>query len=442
MLSKVLETVNKYKMIVPGDSVVVGLSGGADSVSLLISLISLKDRLGINKIIACHVNHNLRETAKRDEEFVRELCSEYGVDCFIKSVDIHSLKKELKVCEEDAGRIARYRFFHEIKEKFSATKIATAHNLNDQIETFFIRLLRGASLDGFASVKPVREDGVIRPLIEIKRESIESFLKEINQGFVTDETNFETDYLRNRIRLKLIPYLKENFEFKEDVITNTMRLFSIDSAFISKEVDAICDQGVFKEEEYVISLKDLKECDDAVLGRVIKKIAGDFFALSVSNKTIENTKKIIKDGKTGKEVPFSEKIYAFVSYDKFIVKKRVIINQYAYKLQEGDNVIKEAGVIFNLSTKTGDGKDCLRLTTKENLYVRCRKDGDRMYIKKVGHKKVKDIFIDTKIPREKRSLYPLVTNGDEIIWMPGLYKSEENRDGKYYLTIRRMENEE
>ena len=440
MENQVFKTLKKYDMISPGDSVVVGLSGGADSVALLLCLKSLSKDLNIKKIVACHVNHNLRDTAKRDENFSKELCKSLGIECFVKNVDISSLKKVLKVCEEDAGRIARYDFFHEIKEKINADKIATAHNLNDQIETFFIRLLRGASLDGFASVKPVREDGIIRPLIETKREEIEEYLIGKNQKFVTDETNFKPDYLRNKVRLSLLPFLKENFEFREDVVLNTMKLFSVDSSYIRKEVDYVYSKGILKEDSYEILADILQKSDEAVLSRVIKKIANDKFSLSLSGRTIENTMKIIKEGKTGKELPYSKEIYAFLSYGKFIVKKRTIIDKYVYKLKPGDNYIKEAGIIATLSTEKKEGENVLKLSDASDLLVRSRKTGDKVFINKVGHKKVKDIFIDSKIPREHRAVYPIIESGNEIRWIPGLYKKED-KNGEYYLSIRRMGNE-
>ena len=176
MKDKVQKTVQKYNLITPGDTVVVGLSGGADSVALITVLSELKETLQIKKIIACHLNHNLRVTAKRDEEFAEKLCRKLNIDFYVKSVDIKKEKNRLKLCEEETGRIARYEFFHEIKAKTGADKIATAHNLNDQVETFFIRLLRGSSIDGLSGIKPIREDNVIRPLIEVKREEIEEYL--------------------------------------------------------------------------------------------------------------------------------------------------------------------------------------------------------------------------------------------------------------------------
>ena len=436
-LKNVLKTIKKYNLITPGDTVLVGVSGGADSVALLKSLISLKETLKIKKIAVCHINHNLRETAKRDEDFVRDLCKKENLDFFIKNADIKEEKERLKVSEEEAGRIVRYDFFHKIKEETGATKIATAHNLNDQVETFFIRLLRGASSDGLISVKPVREDNVIRPLIETKREDIENYLNSINQDFVTDETNFKTDYLRNKIRLMLIPYLKENFSFSEQVILNTIDIFKKDSEYISFDVENILNTGIIKNKGVQFPVDMLSKTHDAVLSRVLKNVLKNLFNVTVSKTKLDSLIKLIKDAKTGKEIKLSSKVYGYIQYDKFIIKEKETKEEYCLDLILGDNIIKEADFLINISEEAKKGEEYILLSDISSLKVRCRKEGDKVYIKNVGHKKVKDLFIDKKVPREERKTYPIILKDDEIIWIPGLYK-KEGKDGRYCLTIRGM----
>ena len=172
-LRNVYKTIKKYNLIEPDDTVLVGVSGGADSVALLKSLISLKETLKINKISVCHINHNLRDTAKRDEDFVRELCEKENIDFYIKSADIKKEKNRLKVSEEEAGRIVRYEFFHKIKEETGAKKIATAHNSNDNAETVIMNIIRGSGVSGLKGIEPIRGK-IIRPLIEITRKETTS----------------------------------------------------------------------------------------------------------------------------------------------------------------------------------------------------------------------------------------------------------------------------
>ncbi|MBE7029059.1 MAG: tRNA lysidine(34) synthetase TilS [Ruminococcaceae bacterium] len=442
MENKVLSTVKKYNLISPMDTVIVGLSGGADSVSLILCLYNLKEKLKINKIIACHINHNLRETALRDEEFSRKLCEKLGIDFYVKSVDIKKIKNELKVCEEEAGRIARYDFFNEIKSKTGALKIATAHHMGDVLETFFIRLLRGASTDGLISIKPMREDGVIRPLIEVKREEIEEYLKLKNQSYVTDETNLETNYLRNKVRLELIPYLKENFSLKEENIINTVELLKKDSEYITSLANKVLNQGVIKDKEVIYDINLLNSLEDAVLSRVIRLTIKKLFDIDLLKVQTDSAIALIRNKNTGKEISFKNEVIIKISYDKVIITKRKEpYKDYLYKLSLGDNYIKEAKVILNLSSGEKRGKNSVLVSDISNLNVRNRKPGDKVYIKKVGHKKVQDLFTDKKVPKDERDIYPIVTDDKGILWIPGIFKRESDERG-YLLEIRRMGNEE
>ncbi|MEG2144737.1 MAG: tRNA lysidine(34) synthetase TilS, partial [Oscillospiraceae bacterium] len=204
MQNKVLEAIEKYKLINLGDSVTVALSGGADSVALLLVLLKLQEKLGIS-IDACHVNHNLRgEEAKRDEAFCKELCEEKNVKLFIKSVDVLAYAKTNSVSTELAARELRYSALCQVANG----KIATAHTLSDSVETALFNLARGTGLRGLMGINPCR-DNIIRPLTLVGREEIEAFLASENQSFVNDSTNFKNDFARNKIRNKVIPVLKE-----------------------------------------------------------------------------------------------------------------------------------------------------------------------------------------------------------------------------------------
>ncbi len=439
MEEKVLKTINKYNLISSGDTVIVGLSGGADSVSLLLSLCGLKERLGIKKIVACHINHNLRETAKRDEEFSRKLCEKCGVDFYLKSADIKKIKKDFKLSEEDAGRQVRYSFFNEIRTLVGGGKIATAHNLNDQAETFFMRLLRGSSPDGLLSVKPLREDEVIRPLIEIKREEIEAYLKEKKQDFVTDETNFEADYLRNKIRLHLMPVLKEEFSFKEETLWETLGLLAKDCDYIKEETGKITDKACFYNDRGEISLEILKGLHYSLLSRTVRAIVKTALSYNLSKKETERIVKLIDSSVTGKSVTIGKDCEAYISYDKFIVTKKIKNNKYSYPVLLGENEIENPGFVITLCENNG-GKGGVLVEDTEGISVRTRLPGDKVYIKNTGHKKLQDLFIDKKVSRELRDIYPVVIKGDEIIWIPGLYKRSVT-DGKYRLKVRRMKDE-
>lgn len=206
MKDRVFLTIKKNNMLKQGDNVIVGLSGGADSVALLCVLCELSEKLGINNISACHVNHNLRgEESDRDERFCKELCERIGIPFFVKSVDVDNYCAKRRCSTEEGARELRYEALQKVD---SAAKIATAHTLSDNAETLLLNLVRGTALEGLCGIPPIR-DNIVRPLIECTRDDVENYLATLKQDFVIDSTNLSDDYRRNRVRHTLIPILKE-----------------------------------------------------------------------------------------------------------------------------------------------------------------------------------------------------------------------------------------
>ena len=221
MKDKVLSTIAKHAMLKQGDCVIVGLSGGADSVALLCALLYLRNQLGIT-IQACHVNHNLRgEESVYDEQFCRQLCSALDVVLIVKSINVMSFCTENGCSVEEGARVLRYAALCEINPQ---AKVATAHTLSDNAETLLINLIRGTALEGLCGIPPVR-DNIIRPLIDCTREEVEAYLAQIGQGYVIDSTNLSNAYTRNRIRHMLMPLIKEiNPAFLQAVRRTTLAL--------------------------------------------------------------------------------------------------------------------------------------------------------------------------------------------------------------------------
>ncbi len=422
--SKVKEAVLRYNMLEYGDKVLVALSGGADSVCLLTVLCELKKNLGIVEIAAAHLNHGLRETAQRDTDFCESICKAKNIRFFKKHVDIKEYAKSIKTCEEDAGRIARYNFFDDLKKKYGFNKIATAHNMNDRAETFLMRVLSGSSLEGLAGIKPTREDGVIRPLISTKRNEIEEYLSLLGQEYMTDETNFSDVYKRNSIRLNLIPCIEENYN------PNATKTFAAmaenllrDSSYISEKANEIS-----KTLRLPLKLTDIPK-EPALLVRVMANMLNVSFSRNAGDSLIA----FINKGATGSSFPIDKERFLYIEYGKLCVKTKDESKEYCYKLKPGRNYIKEIDAVFTLSEGTGKGKDCINVSDISNLILRTRKDGDRIYIKSLsGSKKLKDIFIDRKIPRASRDIWPVVCENEKIIWLTGIYKNE-NGNAKYNI---------
>ena len=268
MLNKIKKTIEKYNLINEDDKILVGVSGGPDSMTLLIILHSL----GYNLCVA-HINHGLRENAILDEEYVVNYCKNNGIPCFVKHLQLKENLNGMTI--EEAGRKARYDFFEETCLKEECTKIATAHKSNDNAETAIMNMIRGSGLSGLKGIEPIRGK-VIRPLIEISRKDIEIFCKERNINPRHDESNDETEYTRNKVRLELIPYIEKNIN--SNVINNINRMSKIileEERYISSIVDEAYKNIVVEEnigKNLVCNLKNFNKLDIVIRKRLVLKL--------------------------------------------------------------------------------------------------------------------------------------------------------------------------
>lgn len=281
----------RYNMPLFGRTVAVGVSGGADSMALLHVLLELKDEFAMN-IIACHVNHGIRgETADRDEKFVVEACKRLGVDVRILRADVPGTAKKMHLGVEECGRRIRYDFFNSVADDVI---IATAHTLSDRSETLLLNIARGASVKGLCSIPAVRGN-IVRPLIDCTRAEIEKYCSDNSIEFVTDETNFEDIYSRNRIRLNVIPELKKLNPSLERAF---MRLI-----FNAEEENDFMN-GFSREILGKVKLKNgynarlLNDEHPAVRKRVIFEIINNETGIAPEAVHVEQVDKILQGGRT------------------------------------------------------------------------------------------------------------------------------------------------
>ncbi len=270
---KVLKTMQKYNMIKSGDTIVIGVSGGPDSMALLNILNNLKEKLNI-KLYVAHINHMIREEADEETEFVKDFCAKIDVDFFAKKVNVEEEAKKQRIGTEEAGRNIRYEFFEEVAKRVGANKIATAHNSNDNAETVLMNLIRGTSISGLKGIEKVRDGRFIRPIIECSREEIEEYCKENNLNPRYDRTNDENIYTRNKIRNLLIPFLKK--EFNPNIIEGINRLSQIakeEEQFINKTVEKEYKKLLLtandNEKRIILDLKEFNKLDYAIKSKLI-----------------------------------------------------------------------------------------------------------------------------------------------------------------------------
>lgn len=270
MLEKVLETIKKYNLIENGDKIVVGVSGGPDSMCLLHILYKLKEKLGI-QIYVAHINHMIREVADTETQYVQEYCKNLNIECFIRKEDIIKKAKDEKKGTEETGRKVRYDFFEEVLKKTNSNKIATAHNLNDKVETVILNILRGSGLSGLKGIEPCRDSKYIRPLLEIDRKDIEEYCMQNNINPKYDESNNENIYNRNKVRNEVIPYIKK--EFNQNIIKTINRLSEVaieEDEYLKKITKNIYEEiSEIKENNIILNLKKFNNLELVIKRRVI-----------------------------------------------------------------------------------------------------------------------------------------------------------------------------
>ncbi len=442
MRQKIINIINEHNLIEEHDKIVVGVSGGPDSMALLYILKDIKEELDFSIYIA-HVNHGIRkEEADADEAYVKKICQKLSLPFYSTKVNMDKYAIENKLTSEEAGRAIRYDFFNKILYDVGGGKIAVAHNKNDQAETLLMRFFRGTGLEGLRGME-YKNMNIVRPLLDSSREEIEDFCKENNIEARIDRTNLEPIYGRNRTRLEVIPYIIKNYNKGiVDTLKRTARLAQMDSEFILGFVESRFNNLVVEE-----SLASIVLCIDKlntehysiksrIIRRSIERINGNI--KGIEEKHINNIISLIEENATGKSINITNNIVVKTSYGNLIIEKekKSDINSFSYHFNIGDTVtIYELGstITSNIVPITDvDIKKTNRFIKffdydriKGGLYIRNRKDGDRFTpLGMDGSKKLKDFFIDKKIPRDKRDLIPIIEDSEEIIWVIGYRISE------------------
>lgn len=454
-LDEVYNYIKEYHMVEPSDRIVIGLSGGADSVCLLVSLCMLSGRLGTDtgNLFAVHVNHMLRgEAAEHDEAFSRELCEKLGVHFIGYRKDIGALAEELHCTVEEAGREYRYACFSDTAQKFNCQKIAVAHNKNDLAETVLFHIIRGSGLKGLSGISPVR-DRIIRPLLNMPRQTIEEFLEEINQNYCTDATNFGTDYDRNRIRHAILPVMEQINSAAVDHICQVAAEAKESYRYIRDQ--ALAQYGGCTEntdgKTVALDIGELYKCSPVLQEHMIHEAITDVAGGSrdVTRRHVMAVVGLIYQD-TGKSAILPYGIRARRSYDRLIISNAKEQPQ-AYCINILENGVYEIPEWGSIEIEHMKYKPEMEISKKtytkmfdygkigNNLCIRTPQEGDYITIDSEGNtKKLSRVFIDSKIDRELRNKWPVLACGREIIWAVGLrynisYGVDENTKHVLYM---------
>ena len=457
MLDRIYRFIEKNNMIASQDTVIVGVSGGADSVCLLTILKELQKSIDFS-IIVVHINHCIRGyESDMDQEFVRQLCEKYEVEFKAFAVDIHKKAEQEKISVEEAGRKARYQIFEEVLSESvngSSGKIAVAHHMDDQGETILMNVLRGSGMKGACGMQPVRGN-VIRPLLCVRRREIELYLQLKRQAFRIDSTNLENDYTRNRLRNVVFPYLEENVNTHSiENICGMAQMVSEAELFIDRQAIAAKSKCVSINEDnmHTINIPLFSENDIIIKKYIIKKIIGELAGKlkDVYKIHIESILEL-ENKKVGSQVDVAYGIFAKRGYNEIMIQEKSNQEKYIYKKEPEDIVIEEKSivsikdryyvkeeglVIFDKAElcklyefEEIIGNDYTKVfdydKIKFNIRFRTRQTGDYIQIdENGGNKKLKDFFIDNKVPKDYRDRVLLLADGNCILWIVGFRMSE------------------
>lgn len=450
LIQQIEQEWNESHLVEKGDHIVVGISGGADSVCLLAVLYDLMERWELT-ITAVHINHSIRkETAVRDADFVTKLCKEWKIPCYVETLDVLGMAKRKGISVEEAGRIARYHTFEKLRKQVGADKIAVAHHMDDDAETILFQLVRGSGLRGMGGMEK-RRGIIIRPLLSLTRRRIEIWLSERLLSYVTDETNLSQEYTRNKIRLTLFPYLETEISEKarEHIVNCGKICLEADDYLTNEAVKWLNEYGRVDETGAVeIVRKDFQKLHPAmkkyVIRQAINGVAGN--KKDIMHGHVEGIVQLF-DLPVGKRLCLPEDMYAKKMYDRIkIGKKKEMEDGPKVKIGECQMIIsdfpykKNEKIPESIYTKWFDYD-----TIKHAVSLRTRLSGDRISVVKGGNKKLKDYMIDAKIPKEWRETIPLVADGNQILWVVGYriaedYKVTEQTKKILQIVIRR-ENE-
>ena len=419
---RINEYIEKYNMIHRGDGIILGLSGGPDSVCLFFVLLALAADYDLS-IKAVHVNHMIRGVdADEDEEYVRQLCADYQVPLDVRKFDIPKMAKESGRSMEEEARMARYDAFEkaamEMEKDGRSAKIAIAHNADDNAETVIFHMARGAGLDGMCGISPVR-DRIIRPLLAVKKQEILDFLEENGIPYCIDATNAETDYDRNRIRHNILPELnKVNEKAVEHISEMTARLAEV-SEFLSMETSGLLQMAQLENNK--LRKRTIATAPRVVAAQALKDYISNYMPQKkdVAAVHIEAILGLLNaDGERQIQLPYQKTL--IISYEEiYVIEDEVNSTNLNFSYREFDF---KPGMEYPKEIYT-KWFDCDKIGA--NVVVRTRSAGDYLCIDSQGNRKlIQDYFVDEKIPKHLRDQVPLVCDGQHVMWVVGHRISE------------------
>ena len=417
---------NLVSMLKDGDTVVLGCSGGPDSMALFDLLLKVRKNTAI-KIVCAHVNHKQRKESDEEEVWLANFCKKKRVSfekMIIENYGDDNFHNE--------ARNIRYNFFEGLVEKYNAKYLVTAHHGDDLIETVLMRIVRGSTLRGYSGFsEKVKKDGytIIRPLITVTKSEIEDYCKKNKLEYAVDKSNYSDKYTRNRYRKTVLPFLKSEDENVHLKFLKYSKVLETYSNYLD-EIESTVIKKVYKKGK--IDIEKFKELDSVVQNGILNKILEEYYEddlILISDVHTDLIKDLIHSRKANAIIYLPNEIKVIKSYDNVSFERETDqIDSYEIELLDYANLPNGKNIKRVDKTDNNSNFYC-RLNIEDivlPLQVRTRKSGDKMKVKGLnGTKKIKDIFIDSKIPMKQRDLWPVVTDASgKVVWLPGLKKSK------------------
>lgn len=437
ILEKFKDTVRQYDLFTEGDTILIAFSGGVDSTGLFNLLLDLQREWPVDLFLG-HFNHRIRPGADRDETFVRRVAREKSVKLYVGFEDVPAYAEENRLNVEEAGRILRYRFLKKTADHLGGALVATGHTMTDQAETFLMRLFRGSGMRGLSGIHPYRDDGIIRPLLHIERENIETYLRGRGEAYILDESNRDPTFLRNRVRNDLLPYLQVNFE--PNIVRRISQMTSLirDEDHLLDRLTADASKGVFtwRKDHLALDSVALSGLPRAFQRRLVRNFLREINK-NLKNISYDDVESILELG-DGKELHLPADL--ILRRERGLIARRDIgpINPSFELRWDGHTVITlpELQMTFRGEKRTRSTEFSLCFDDRVRvcldwdklrfpLKIRNRREGDRYHpLGAPGRKKLKEIMRSKGIPPGARDAHPVFLSGDDIVWVWGLPVSE------------------
>ena len=439
-MNNVINFLEKELPLVKDDVIVIANSAGPDSMCLFNVLLSLRDKYNL-KLICAHVNHNVREESKDEKIFLENYCKDKNV--IFESMVIEKYGDDNF---HNEARKIRYNFFDSVVKKYNAKYLMTAHHGDDLIETILMRIVRGSTLKGYSGFEKIVDNGsykIVRPLVFITKEEAKEYDESNDIPYATDKSNFKDKYTRNRYRMKVLPFLKEEDPIVHEKFLKFSETLQEYDSFINEEIkkaikDVYIDGDIYLEE----FLKLNKLIQKKIIYYVLEDVYKDNLMV-INDKHVKLIMSLADSKKPNAKICLPRGIDVYKTYEKLDFTNEIKENV-SYEIELDNYVSRPNKHSIEIVDEEESNNNCVaRIDTGEvelPLYIRTRRLGDKMLLKKMdGYRKIKDIFIDQKVPKKDRDMWPIVVDSKgRVIWIPGIKKSKftKLKNEKYDIILK------